>query len=328
AALLAAASGALAPALHQHIRAHPRIDDIIQYNGNPPAGADGRPFSPAAHHDSTAVMNNAVIPQQDSTPQPLRCIEDEVLWAPVTAQTPIPSVISLQVTVTEVNCDYAAAGVDDITAPAGCKPAAGRETAVIPTIVSSSSCRGPNKDVVQLFRNQTLGTGTCGRVVVGMYDGQKVAVKLLNRGLASPSADCWTATHHQGDCAKPAPQGPTNGEPDGDGVVNPACAGACPNMAALAQEVEVLARCKHPNIVRLLAASLRSTEVCLVMELMDTSLEKLMYDQYRDKHLPFSMVLHVGIQIARALSYLHPTILHRGLWFVTDAQLRPRHRES
>ncbi|GLC68896.1 hypothetical protein PLESTF_000755500 [Pleodorina starrii] len=48
------------------------------------------------------------------------------------------------------------------------------------------------------------------------------------------------------------------------------------------------------------------------MELMETSLERLLYNEY-GKPLPVALVLHIGIQIARALSYLHPTILHRDL---------------
>ncbi len=45
----------------------------------------------------------------------------------------------------------------------------------------------------------------------------------------------------------------------------------------LAQEVEVLARCQHPNVVRLLAVCLTPPRVCLVMELMETSLDKVLY---------------------------------------------------
>ncbi len=30
--------------------------------------------------------------------------------------------------------------------------------------------------------------------------------------------------------------------------------------------------------------------------------------------IPFPQVLHIGAQVARALSYLHPTVMHRGAW--------------
>ncbi|GLI63598.1 hypothetical protein VaNZ11_006604 [Volvox africanus] len=84
---------------------------------------------------------------------------------------------------------------------------------------------------------------------------------------------------------------------------------------AFVQEVEVLGRCQHPNIVKLLAANMRPPRICLVMELMDTNLERLMYGDLKrpGRQLPVSTVVHIGMQIARALSYLHPTILHRDI---------------
>ncbi|GLI66124.1 hypothetical protein VaNZ11_009853 [Volvox africanus] len=82
----------------------------------------------------------------------------------------------------------------------------------------------------------------------------------------------------------------------------------------LKQEVEVLARCQHPNVVRLLAACLRPPRFCLVMELMETSLDRLLYNPERHhKLLPLDTVLHIAIQIAKGLAYLHPTIVHRDL---------------
>ncbi|GIL56817.1 hypothetical protein Vafri_12125 [Volvox africanus] len=82
----------------------------------------------------------------------------------------------------------------------------------------------------------------------------------------------------------------------------------------LKQEVEVLARCQHPNVVRLLAACLRPPRFCLVMELMETSLDRLLYSTGRQhKLLPLDTVLHIAIQIAKGLAYLHPTIVHRDL---------------
>ncbi|KXZ44071.1 hypothetical protein GPECTOR_74g685 [Gonium pectorale] len=92
---------------------------------------------------------------------------------------------------------------------------------------------------------------------------------------------------------------------------------AAPALRALAQEVEVLARCRHPNVVRLFAANLGPPRVCLVMELMDTSLERLLHgggdDGAPGALLPLPKVLHIALQVARALAYLHPTILHRDL---------------
>ncbi|GLI60235.1 hypothetical protein VaNZ11_002324 [Volvox africanus] len=107
-------------------------------------------------------------------------------------------------------------------------------------------------------------------------------------------------------------------------------------LTSLEQEVQVLGRCFHPNVVQLLAACLTPPRVCLVMELMDTSLDTLLYGQKgshesrlvssddRDESniggpsklqqlLPLPKVLHIAAQIAAALEYLHPTIVHRDL---------------
>lgn len=44
---------------------------------------------------------------------------------------------------------------------------------------------------------------------------------------------------------------------------------------------QVLARCLHPNIVRLLSACVTPPRLCIVMELMETSLEKILYASSR-----------------------------------------------
>ncbi|KXZ48476.1 hypothetical protein GPECTOR_27g646 [Gonium pectorale] len=107
----------------------------------------------------------------------------------------------------------------------------------------------------------TLGVGAFGRVVLGAYRGERVAVKILN-------------------------------------------------------EVEVLARCQHPNVIRLLAASLNGPRACLVMELMESSLDRMLYGGggggggggKEPRVLPLPTVLHIALQVAQALAYLHPTI--------------------
>ncbi|GIL44229.1 hypothetical protein Vafri_1741 [Volvox africanus] len=107
-------------------------------------------------------------------------------------------------------------------------------------------------------------------------------------------------------------------------------------LTSLQQEVQVLGRCCHVNVVRLLAACLTPPQVCLVMELMDTSLDRLLYGRNQGCHesrllssddicsyagpskppqllLPLTKALHIAAQIAAALEYLHPTIVHRDL---------------
>ncbi|GIL68721.1 hypothetical protein Vafri_21969 [Volvox africanus] len=142
----------------------------------------------------------------------------------------------------------------------------------------------------------TLGKGAFGRVVEGMYGGKRVAVKLLNTGLLTGVEEVRTAV--------------TTGEP---GAQEPSLHGRGKTAwKALVQEVEVLGRCQHPNIVKLLAASLMPPRVCLVMELMDTSLDRLLHG-VEGRMLHLDTVLHIAVQVARALSYLHPTVLHRDL---------------
>ncbi|KAG2437692.1 hypothetical protein HYH02_011070 [Chlamydomonas schloesseri] len=83
-------------------------------------------------------------------------------------------------------------------------------------------------------------------------------------------------------------------------------------ISSLGQEVEVLARVRHDNIVTLLAANLRPPHVCLVMERMDTSLDRLLHKE-PGRRLQLDTALHIALQVARALQYLHPTIIHRDL---------------
>ncbi|GIL46605.1 hypothetical protein Vafri_3561 [Volvox africanus] len=135
-------------------------------------------------------------------------------------------------------------------------------------------CTAATAEVVLL--PTVRGKGSFGRVVEGMYQGQKVAVKLMNEGLAPVS------------------------------ISNERL------LRSFTQEVEVLARCCHPNVVRLLAACVTPPSLCLVMELMDTSLEQLI--QRAPGHLlPMSTVLQIAVDVARGLEYLHPTIVHRDL---------------
>ncbi|KAG2425170.1 hypothetical protein HXX76_013924 [Chlamydomonas incerta] len=154
---------------------------------------------------------------------------------------------------------------------------------------------------VTLLPNAILGKGSFGRVYEGRYRGQHVAVKVaLTCGPAASAAaaaaaasatdveglDCW----EEDDCA----------------------------VQSLRQEMEVLARCAHPNVVKVLAMCLTPPRLCLVMELMETNLYRLLHRGNIQRFgsgglLPMSMVFDVAIGVARALEYLHPTITHRDL---------------
>ncbi|KAG2447105.1 hypothetical protein HYH02_007854 [Chlamydomonas schloesseri] len=238
----------------------------------------------------------------------------------------------------------------------------------------------------------TLGVGAFGRVVLGMYQGQRVAVKVNDTGLltlqqqaqqqqqqlqlqqAQEQLEKESEEHRERSAAAAASEnrGISNapagllqqleeGRPHTPVPLNQS------EVKALVQEVEVLARCNHPGIVKLLAANLTPGQpLCLVVELMETSLERLLYgggaagggggggkggggtkaggsagatggaeaaaggaqapgdnaasNGYEERLnsratrlLPLPVVVDVALQVARALSYLHPTILHRDL---------------
>ncbi|KXZ49654.1 hypothetical protein GPECTOR_20g511 [Gonium pectorale] len=154
-----------------------------------------------------------------------------------------------------------------------------------------------------------LGKGGFGRVVEGMYEGQTVAVKLI----LDDSLDAWGLPVAANYCSKAD-----------DKKAAPDSKVACPGnkesresalselSASLAQEVAVLGRCRHPNILTLIAACLQPPRLCLVMERMETSLDKLLYGR-PGVLLPMEQVLSIALDVARGLEYLHPTVLHRDL---------------
>ncbi|KAG2483659.1 hypothetical protein HYH03_017462 [Edaphochlamys debaryana] len=122
----------------------------------------------------------------------------------------------------------------------------------------------------------TRGRGGFGQVFEGTFQGQRVAVKVVS--------EAWAGGAEQ-PCAT--------------------------QLKCFGQEVQVLGRCDHPCIVRLLAASLQPP-LCLVMELCETSLDRVLHSR-RGTVLPMCKVLHIAIEIAKGLEYLHPTIVHRDL---------------
>ncbi|KAG2454166.1 hypothetical protein HYH02_001201 [Chlamydomonas schloesseri] len=176
---------------------------------------------------------------------------------------------------------------------------------------------------------QSVGTSSGDTAAGGGADGFARAVKALassgdnaaapgdiSPGAGAPGGAAAAGAAAVGEAGAGAPELPQE-------CAAPAAPAPAPPQAAqphyanslertFMQEVEVLARCRHPNIVQLLAACLTPPRICLVMELMDTSLDKLIHG-VPGRLMPLPTVLHVGCQVARALEYLHPTIIHRDL---------------
>ncbi|KAG2433789.1 hypothetical protein HXX76_008147 [Chlamydomonas incerta] len=148
---------------------------------------------------------------------------------------------------------------------------------------SDSPAASASSTVVQLLPT-VLGKGAFGRVVEGLYHGQLVAVKLL---LTAVDASAGTKDEH---------------------------------TLSFVQEIECLGRCEHPNIIKLMAACVLPPQMALVMERMEGSLERLVFGgrrpaggQAQPSLLPLPKLLHIAIQIAQGIAYLHPTIVHRDL---------------
>ncbi|KAG2487991.1 hypothetical protein HYH03_013430 [Edaphochlamys debaryana] len=139
------------------------------------------------------------------------------------------------------------------------------------------------------------------------------------RGEAEPDlggAEAWEHGFPQGGAEAAGAGGAAAGAAAGAREAKPAGGGGreASLYATFVAEVEVMARMRHPNIIRLLAASLQPPRVCLVMELAETSLDRLLYGRGPGAGpLPLGTVLHIGVQICSALAYMHPTVIHRDL---------------
>ncbi|KAG2452339.1 hypothetical protein HYH02_003363 [Chlamydomonas schloesseri] len=151
-----------------------------------------------------------------------------------------------------------------------------------------------------------MGRGSFGKVLEGTYGGRKVAVKQIDTGLVMQLQQQQAQQAQQAQ-QRAQSEGPPKQQPQTDSLRAQDAI-----LVALEQEVAILARVQHQNIVTLLAANLKPPNVCLVMERMDMSLDRLMYHD-PNRPFPLSLALHIALQVARALEYLHPTIIHRDL---------------
>merc|ERR1719262_311547 len=81
------------------------------------------------------------------------------------------------------------------------------------------------------------------------------------------------------------------------------------------KEIFLLSRLKHPGIVNFLGASLQPPNVCIVQELAEGgSLYSLLHGSGSENNpMKYLEVLQYGLDIADAMAYLHPTVVHRDL---------------
>lgn len=124
---------------------------------------------------------------------------------------------------------------------------------------------------------EQLGSGAFGTVYKGDWGGQRVAVKVLQT----------------------------------------ACASSSKELDSFRQEVAVLSRLRHPNIIAFLAACTVPPDICIIEELAEGgSLHAAIHGtRHARKSQPFciSRLVSVAIDISEAMVYLHPRIVHRDL---------------
>mmetsp|Transcript_6547 Transcript_6547/g.18258 ORF Transcript_6547/g.18258 Transcript_6547/m.18258 type:complete len:1028 (-) Transcript_6547:381-3464(-) len=131
------------------------------------------------------------------------------------------------------------------------------------------------KTEVQPFIEERIGGGAFGDVYKGTFRGQPTAIKLFSR-------------YYQGDQEE---------------IYN-----------SFVSEVKLMSKFQNSErIVKILGASLQQPYVCILLEYVPgPSLASRIYDEGHSP-LTYREILSLGHDIATALAYLHPTVVHRDL---------------
>ncbi|XP_068305653.1 serine/threonine-protein kinase 52-like [Pyrus communis] len=149
-------------------------------------------------------------------------------------------------------------------------------------------------DPSKLLIKSVIARGTFGTVHRGIYDGQDVAVKLLDWGEEGHRTDSEIASLR----------------------------------AAFTQEVAVWHKLDHPNVTKFIGATMGSSDLqiqtengqigmptnicCVVVEYLPGGALKSYLIKNRRRKLAFKVVVQLALDLARGLSYLHSQkIVHR-----------------
>ncbi|XVE57117.1 hypothetical protein DITRI_Ditri04bG0065900 [Diplodiscus trichospermus] len=149
-------------------------------------------------------------------------------------------------------------------------------------------------DTSKLIIKTVIARGTFGTVHRGIYDGQDVAVKLLDWGEEGHRAEAEIASLR----------------------------------AAFSQEVVVWHKLEHPNVTKFIGATMGSSGLqiqtengqigmpssvcCVVVEYLPGGALKSYLIKNRRRKLAFKVVVQLALDLARGLSYLHSQkIVHR-----------------
>nr|KJB75697.1 hypothetical protein B456_012G061300 [Gossypium raimondii] len=147
-------------------------------------------------------------------------------------------------------------------------------------------------DPSKLIIKSVIARGTFGTVHRGMYDGQDVAVKLLDWGEEGHRSEAEIASLR----------------------------------AAFTQEVAVWHKLNHPNVTKFIGATMGSSDLniqmengqigmpicCVIVEYCPGGALKSYLIKNRRRKLAFKVVIQLAVDLARGLSYLHSQkIVHR-----------------